>query len=73
MNVARVNPIGLVEYPAGYSCRPQSYSISWRLATILVLAVFLVVGVTTTVASFGFYCLTSQAGASVVLERALKP
>ena len=63
MDVPRVNPIGLVERPAGYTTRVRRYPGSLRLAASLVLAAFLVVGITTTVTSVGRYCLTSHAGA----------
>ena len=57
-----MNRIGLVEHPAGYSCRPRTFSTSLRLAAAVILGAFVIVGVATTVYSLGAYCLTSHAG-----------
>lgn len=67
MNIPRVNPVGLVETPEGYSRRPRSYPAGLRLAAAVVLGAFVVVSVTTTVYTLGAYCLTSHAGFPISL------
>lgn len=58
-----MDPVGLVEYPAGYSAPPRSYSPRVRLAAGVLVGSFLAVSIATTVYSLGVYCLTSHAGA----------
>lgn len=58
----RVNPVGVVEYPADYEGTPRRISPGMRLGVILVLVVFLATAVVTTVASLGAYCLTTDGG-----------
>ncbi len=57
-----MNPVGIVEQPPGYASTPRPLRPVQRLAALLVLAAFLGVGVSTTVASLGAWCLTSDAG-----------
>ncbi len=69
MEPPRVNPVGITEHPPGYGARTRRYPVGLRVLAAGVLLAFLVVGVATTVASLGAYCLTSDAADT----RALPP
>ncbi len=65
MEAPRVDPVGLVRIPTGYETTPRSYSRGLRLTALLVVGAFTFVGIATTVATLGLYCLTTDAGAPV--------
>jgi hypothetical protein len=69
----RVDAVGLVEHPAGYSSSPRAYPAGVRLAAALVIGVFLAVSVATTVYSLGGYCLTTYASAPVAVHVPRRP
>ena len=60
--IPRVDAIGIVQYPAGYSAAPRQYAPSLRVVATAVLIIFALVVVVTTGVSFGQYCLTSDGG-----------
>ena len=60
LRLARVNPVGILELPAGGSGERRPASRGARLAALVLLALFAFVTVATTVASLGSYCLTSD-------------
>jgi hypothetical protein len=57
----RVNPIGLVETPPDLHAAPRRFSGRLRLLAGLLLALFFLGTVVTTVVSLGRYCLTTDA------------
>lgn len=61
MELPRVDPVGLVEVPEGYTARPRRLPLPLRLVAAGVLLAFGLVGTVTTVVSLGRYCLTSDA------------
>ena len=65
----RVNPVGVVETPAGYTRTPRQLPGPLRIAAAALLLAFGVVGTATTVQSLGRYCLTSQASAASPLQQ----
>lgn len=64
VELPRVNPVGVVEVPAGYRRRPGRHGARLRLAAMAILGVFLASSVGTTVYSLGVHCITSFAGPS---------
>lgn len=62
IEVAHVNPVGLLERPAdgGAERRPASGRMRWAALVLVVLFAF--VTLATTVASLGAYCLTTDGG-----------
>ncbi len=62
MEIPRINPVGVVEYPEGYETSPPKVSGPIRFFAALILLVFVVTTVVTTVVSLGRYCLTSDGG-----------
>lgn len=69
MQSPRVNPVGVVEYPAGYASTPRARTPWVRLLAAAVLALFTVASVGTTVYSLGVYCLTTHAGVPSEVSR----
>ena len=69
METPRVNPIGLVETPADFPSAPRRFSRRLRLLAGLLLALFFLGTVVTTVVSFGRYCLTTDATDTRALDR----
>jgi hypothetical protein len=61
MEPPRVNPIGILETPEGFVSSPRRFSRPLRLLAGLLLALFFVATVVTTVVSLGRYCLTTDA------------
>ena len=61
MLAPRVDPVGLVEHPAGFVAAPRPRPLRRRIAAAVVLLAFLSVSVVTTALSAGRYCLTSEA------------
>ena len=61
MELPRVNPIGLTEIPPGFQARRRRYSRTARVVATVVLTIFALVVIVTTVLSLGAYCLTSDA------------
>jgi hypothetical protein len=61
MEPPRVNPIGILETPADLASKPRRFSRPLRLFAGLLLAIFLLGTVVTTVVSLGRYCLTTDA------------
>jgi len=68
MEAPRVNPVGVVETPNGYSRTPRRLPRPLRIAAAALLLTFAVVVTATTVRSLGRYCLTSQASAASPLQ-----
>lgn len=62
MKLPRVNPVGVVEHPDGYTPTARVYPRGVRLGAAVVLAAFVTVSLATTVFSLGAYCLTSGTG-----------
>lgn len=60
MEIPRVNPIGILENPLGGSPRQASRGV--RALASIVLLIFTLATVITTVVSLGAYCLTTEAG-----------
>lgn len=61
MEFPQVNSIGLTEIPPGFQARRRRYSFAARVVATVVLAVFTLVVMVTTVVSLGAYCLTVDA------------
>ncbi len=68
MELPRVNPVGIVEYPSSFTARPRRLPWPMRAAAIALLAVFAAVGSVTTAATLGRYCLTSHASSAAPLQ-----
>jgi len=62
MRTPYVNAVGLTVYPHGYSDSPHRVSVALRVVAALLVVLFAVTVVATTVVSVGDYCLTSDAG-----------
>ena len=60
MEPPRVNPVGLLETPADLETAPRRFSRPLRLLAGLLLVLFLLGTMVTTVVSFGRYCLTTD-------------
>lgn len=60
MEAPRVNPIGLVEAPPDFTATPRRFSRPLRLFAGLLLVLFLLGTMVTTVVSLGRYCLTTD-------------
>jgi hypothetical protein len=60
MEPPRVNPIGLLETPADLAATPRRFSRPLRLLAGLLLVLFLLGTMVTTVVSLGRYCLTTD-------------
>ena len=65
LKLPRVNPVGIVELPAGYRMSPRGFSLALRFVAASILVAFAVVGTVTTVVTLGAYCLTSHAGTPI--------
>jgi len=61
MEPPRVNPIGILETPSELDSAPRRFSGRLRLLAGLLLALFFLGTVVTTVISFGRYCSTTDA------------
>ena len=61
MEPPRVNPIGILETPSDLAAVPRQFSRRLRLLAGLLLALFFLGTVVTTVISFGRYCSTTDA------------
>jgi len=62
MKVPRINPIGLTEYPPEFSAAPRRNPLWLRILATVVLVLFGLAVVSTTIVSVGRYCLTSDGG-----------
>jgi len=62
MDLPHVDAVGVTRVPADYVQRPRRFGRGVRLAAGAVLAAFVAVGLATTAASLGAWCLTSHAG-----------
>jgi hypothetical protein len=62
MEIARVNPVGILEGPAGGGSERRPPSRRARLCAVFLLLLFAFVTVATTVASLGAFCLTTEPG-----------
>ena len=60
MEPPRVNPIGILETPLDLPSSPRRFSRRLRLLAGLLLALFFLGTVVTTVVSLGRYCLTTD-------------
>lgn len=60
MEPPRVNPIGLLETPQDLATTPRRFSRPLRLLAGLLLLLFLLGTMVTTVVSLGRYCLTTD-------------
>lgn len=60
MEPPRVNPIGLLETPSDFARTPRRFSALLRLLASLLLVLFLLGTMVTTVVSLGRYCLTTD-------------
>lgn len=61
MEPPRVNPIGILETPSDLASTPRRFPRRLRLLAGLLLALFFLGTVVTTVISFGRYCSTTDA------------
>ena len=68
MQPPRVNPIGLFETPPDFSSTPRRFSPRLRLLAGLLLALFFLGTVVTSVISLGRYCLTTDSTDTRVLH-----
>jgi len=68
LEAPRVNPVGVLETPGGFSATPRRYSAVVRALALTVLVAMTAVILVTTAYSLGRYCLTSQASAAVPTE-----
>ena len=66
MQLPTVNPVGMLDVPAGYE-RRAPVSRRLRLLAGVVLLAFVAVMITTTVVSLGRYCLTTDAANNAAL------
>ncbi|MFL6236245.1 MAG: hypothetical protein ACJ76N_24145 [Thermoanaerobaculia bacterium] len=60
MEPPRINPVGLLETPADLDTAPRRFSRPLRLLAGLLLVLFLLGTMVTTVVSLGRYCLTTD-------------
>jgi len=60
MEPPRVNPVGLLETPPDLASAPRRFSRPLRLLAGLLLVLFLLGTMVTTVVSLGRYCLTTD-------------
>lgn len=60
MEIPHVNPIGILENPLGGS--PRQLSRGLKVLASIVLVIFVLTTVVTTVVSLGAYCLTTEPG-----------
>jgi hypothetical protein len=60
MEPPRVNPIGLLETPPDLTATPRRFSRPLRLLAGLLLVLFLMGTLVTTVVSLGRYCMTTD-------------
>ena len=72
MELPRVNPVGIVEYPDGYAPPPRRLSRRRRLAVAVLLLFFAAATIGTAVLSLGAYCLTSQGADTRALQEILE-
>lgn len=61
MQAPRVNPVGLLEQPAGYLVAGRRHPARTRAAALVVILAFATVSIATTVFTLGAYCLTTDA------------
>jgi hypothetical protein len=73
MEPPRVNPIGILETPPDLASTPRRFSRPLRLLAGLLLALFFLGSVVTTVVSFGRYCLTTDATDTRALHSKTRP
>lgn len=66
MRLPRLDPVGILHTPEGYT---RTAPVSWRMRLLagIVLFAFVAVMVTTTVVSLGRYCLTTDAADNAAL------
>jgi len=62
MDVPRISPVGVPEFPPSYSASRRHIPLPLRILAAALALVFAFVVVTTTVVSVGSYCLTSDGG-----------
>ena len=60
MEIPRIGPVGIPEFPASYTASRRRIPVAVRVAAAVLIVVFALVVVSTTVVSVGRYCLTSQ-------------
>jgi hypothetical protein len=60
--IPTVNPVGIVEYPKGYTGRPRGFSPVLRAFALFFLLLFFTGTVITTAVTLGEYCLTTHGG-----------
>ena len=60
MEPPRINPIGLLEAPPDLASTPRRFSAALRLLASVLLVLFLLGTMVTTVVSLGRYCLTTD-------------
>ena len=53
MQIPRVTPVGLVDYPDDYTARPRRFRAAARVTAAAILLAFVLVGTFTTVISLG--------------------
>jgi hypothetical protein len=73
MEPPRVNPIGILETPPDLASSPRRFSRPLRLLAGLLLALFFLGTVVTTVVSFGRYCLTTDSTDTRALHSRIRP
>lgn len=61
MEPPRINPIGILETPPELASAPRRFSRPLRLLAGLLLVLFALTTMATTVVSLGRYCLTTDA------------
>lgn len=73
MEPPRVNPIGILEIPPDLASSPRRFSRPLRLLAGLLLALFVLGTVVTTVVSLGRYCLTTDSTDTRALHSGTHP
>lgn len=62
MDLPRVNPVGILEWPEGASATPRRFPRPLRALAALLLVLFALMTVATSTVSLGAYCLTTEPG-----------
>jgi hypothetical protein len=69
MELPRVDPIGVMEWPAEPGAGPRRFSRGMRALAALLLVLFALVTVVTSAVSLGAYCITTEPGDVRTLPR----
>lgn len=70
MELPRVNPVGVLEWPEETYLSPRRFPRSVRALAALLLVLFALTMIVTSTVSLGAYCLTTEPGDVRTLPRA---